>query len=135
MLVLRKYQLDIIFLFFALIIILALIFYGLNYFGKDPHDFEWYTAGPLIFLYFAYLWKIRSKINISERRKLTSKTMIYWIALGIILFTNFNSPISLREYLTVKIMFIVFTLLLADSYWDFKKITITSFRDKKEYMD
>ncbi|HSR88885.1 MAG TPA: hypothetical protein VLK22_00605 [Candidatus Udaeobacter sp.] len=136
MLVLRKYQLDIIFLFFALILILALIFYTLSHFGKDPHDFEWYTAAPLILLYFAYLWNIRSKINISERRRLTSKTLIYWIALGIILFNRFNSPISLNQYLTIKIMFIVFTLLLADSYWDFKKITITSFRDKKEiYMD
>ena len=134
MLILRKYQLDIIFLFFALLIIIGLIFYGLSYFGEDPPNFPWYTAGPLVVLYFAYVWEIRNKINIAERRKLTGKTMVYWIALGIILFTNFSAPISAREYLTVNILFIVFTLLLADSYWDFKKITLKSFRDKKELL-
>ena len=128
MLVLRKYQLDIIFLFFALFIIIGLLFFGLASFGKDPHNFQWYTAGPLIFLYLAYVWEIRNKINISERRNITGKTLVYWIALGIIIFTNFSDPISVREYITVDILFIVFTLLLADSYWDFKKITLKSFR-------
>lgn len=132
MLVLRKYQLDIIFLFFALIIIIGLLFFGLSHFGKDPHDFQWYTAGPLIFLYLAYVWEIRAKINISERRNITGKTLFYWVALGIALFANFNGPISVREYITVDILFIVFTLLLADSYWDFKKITLKSLKDKKE---
>lgn len=130
--ILRKYQLDIIFLFFALLIFIGLLFFGLSYFGEDPHNFEWYTAGPLVVLYFAYIWEIRNKINISERRRLTGKTIVYWIALGIILFTNFSSPISAKEYLTVNTLFIIFTLLLADSYWDFKKITLKSFRDKKE---
>ncbi len=126
--ILRKYQLDIIFLFFALLIFISLLFFGLSYFGEDPHNFQWYTAGPLIVLYFAYIWEIRSKIKISERRKLTGKTLIYWIALGIILFANFSSPISAKEYMTVNILFIIFTLLLADSYWDFKKISLKSFR-------
>jgi len=129
--ILRKYQLDIIFLFFALLIFIGLLFYGLSSFGEDPHNFEWYTAGPLIVLYVAYIWEIRSKINISERRGLTAKTLTYWIALGIILFTNFSSPISVKEYITVDLLFIIFTLLLADSYWDFKKITLKSFREEK----
>ena len=129
--VLRKYQLDIIFLFFALLIIIGLLFLGLSYFGEDPHNFEWYTAGPLVVLYFAYVWEIRNKIKISERRKLTGKTLIYWIVLGIILFANFSSPISTKEYLTINILFIIFTLLLADSYWDFKKITLKSFNKEK----
>ncbi len=130
--ILRKYQLDIIFLFFALLIIIGLLFFGLSYFDEDPHNFEWYTAGPLIILYFAYIWEIRNKINISERRRLTSKTLIYWIVLGIILFANFSSPISAKEYLTIDLLFIIFTLLLADSYWDFKKINLKElFRPKQ----
>lgn len=134
MLILRKYQLDIIFLFFALLIFINLIFYGLSFFGQDPHNFEWFTVGPLILLYFAYIWKIRNKIKISERRKLTGKTLIYWLALGIILFANFDSPISAKEYITINILFIIFTLFLADSYWDFKKISLKSFKDKKELL-
>ncbi len=125
--ILRKYQLDIIFLFFALLIIIGLLFFGLSYFGEDPHNFEWYTAGPLVVLYFAYVWEIRNKINISERRGVTGKTLLYWIALGITLFTNFNGHTPVKEYLTVDLLFIIFTLLLADSYWDFKKISLKSF--------
>lgn len=132
MLILRKYQLDIIFLFLALLIFIGLVFFGLSSFGEDPHRFEWYTTGPLIVLYFAYIWEIRNKIRLSERRNMTTKSLLYWIVLGIILFLNFNGPISAREYLTVDILFIIFTLLLADSYWDFKKISLKSFRDKKE---
>ncbi len=127
MLVLRKYQLDIIFLFFALLIIIGLLFLGLSYFGEDPHNFEWYTAGPLIFLYFTYIWSIRTKIKISERRSLTGKTLVYWIALGIIMFVNFNGPVSTKEYLTIDLLFIISTLFLADSYWDFKKISLKEF--------
>ena len=129
--ILRKYQLDIIFLFFALLIIIGLVFFGLSSFGEDPHNFEWYTAGPLIVLYFAYVWEIRNKINISERRGMTGKTLVYWIALGITLFISFDSPIPAREYLTIDILFIIFTLLLADSYWDFKKISLKSFYQEK----
>ncbi len=130
--ILRKYQLDIIFLFFALLIFIGLVFYGLSSFGEDPHNFEWYTAGPLIVLYFAYVWEIRSKINISERRGVTGKTLIYWIILGITLFVNFYGPISAQEYLTIDILFIIFTLLLADSYWDFKKISLKEFFRPKQ---
>ncbi len=129
--VLRKYQLDIIFLFFALLIIIGLVFFGLSYFGEDPHNFEWYTAGPLIILYFAYIWEIRNKVNIYERRSVTGKTLVYWIALGIALFADFNAPISAQEYLTVNLLFIIFTLLLADSYWDFKKLTLKNFKQEK----
>lgn len=130
--ILRKYQLDIIFLFFAIFIFIGLLFYGLSYFGEDPHKFEWFTAGPLVILYFAYILEIRNKINIAERRSLAPKTLVYWIALGILLFANFSGPVSVKEYLTIDILFIVFTLFLADSYWDFRKITLKSLKDKKE---
>lgn len=130
--ILRKYQLDIIFLFVALLIFIGLAFFSLKYFGEDPHKFEWLMAGPLIVLYFAYCWEIRDKIQIAERRNLTVKSLIYWIALGITLFASYAEPIGVKDYLSVNVLFIVFTLLLADSYWDFAKISLKSFRDKKE---
>lgn len=124
MLFLRKYQLDIIFLFFALLIILNLFFYGLKFFGADPRLFEWYLGGPLIIFYAIYLWTIRQKINLKDRRALTGKTIFYWLAfcLGILISTD--GPMPAGEYWTVRILFIAFTLLLADSYWDFKKLSL-----------
>ena len=132
MLILRKYQLDIVFLFFALLVFMSLIFYYLGELGVDPHQFEWYVAGPLIALYAAYIWKIRKKINIAERRSLTSKTLVYWIVLGIILFADAQTPLGGKEYLSVYMLFIIFSLFLADSYWDFKKISLKSFWDRRE---
>lgn len=132
MLILRKYQLDIIFLFAALLIFIMLFFYFISYFGEDPHKFEPLVAGPLIILYAAYMWELRSKIRLSERRSLTSRSLVLWIILGISLFIVFDKPVPAKEYLSLNILFALFTVFLADSYWDFKKISIKSFRDKKE---
>lgn len=132
MIILRKYQLDIVFLFLALLLFIGMIFYWLEQLGKDPHDFEWYIAGPLVFFYFIYIWQMRNKINIAQRRSLTTKSLIYWIVLGIILFIHFESPLAAKSYWSMTVLFLVFTLLLADSYWDFKKINLKSFLDKKE---
>lgn len=130
--ILRKYQLDIIFLFFALVIIVGLIFYFLEYLGEDPHNFELITAGPLLILYVAYSLELRSKVRLSERRALTGKTLTYWLALGILLFASFAGPISAKEYLSLDLFFIAFTLLLADSYWDFRKMTLGTLIDKNK---
>jgi len=121
---LRKYQLDIIFLFFAFILITSTFFYYIRSFNADPHSYEWYVAGPIILLYLVWMLKIRSRINLSERRQLTGKSLAYWIALGIIIFASYEMPLSVSEYWSLNVFFLVFTLLLADSFWDFRKLTI-----------
>lgn len=135
MLVLRKYQLDIIFLFFALLLMLWSAFAMLNYFGADAQKYEWFIAIPAIILYFAHLWKIRSKIALADRRNPTPYSFFYWIILGIVLFASYSipsAPLRASDYLSIEILYIIFTLLLADSYWDFKKISLKSFKDKRE---
>ena len=121
---LRKYQLDIIFLFFALALIVWLAFYALKYLGADPHEFEWFMSAPVIILYAAYILQVRDKINISERRKPTGASLVYWIVLGIILIATFLTPVAASDYWSLNIFYVIFTLFLADSYWDFKKITV-----------
>ncbi|HLD35018.1 MAG TPA: hypothetical protein VJB62_04095 [Patescibacteria group bacterium] len=132
MLILRKYQLDIIFLFFAILMLIWLGFYLLKNWGINPHEYEWYIAGPLIVFYLFHLWKIRSSISLTDRRAHTTKSMIYWIALGVMLFMSYSTPIEARDYWSINVLFVLFTLLLADSYWDFKKISWRSIVDKKE---
>jgi len=129
--ILRKYQLDIIFLFFAFILILWSYFYGLKYLGADPHDFEWIVSVPLIIIYVAYLNHLRNKIDLKSRRKVTGKTMVYWIALGISIVLTYSTSVAARDYWSFRIFYILFTLFLADSYWDFKAITLKSLWQKK----
>ncbi|MFA6547699.1 MAG: hypothetical protein WCT11_01995 [Candidatus Magasanikbacteria bacterium] len=126
--ILRKYQLDIIFLFFALILIMWSYFYGLQYFGVDPHRYEWFVAGPLLFFYIIYVFKIRNQITIADRRSLTTKSLVYWILLGISLFATYNTPIPAKDYWSLNALFFAFTLFLADSYWDFAGITLKNFK-------
>jgi len=124
--VLRKYQLDIIFLFFGISSITWLAFYIIQTFGKDPHDFEWYISAPLLIVYCLALWRIREKINRHDRRALTGRTLLYWITFGLVIFLSYAGPLPARDYWSIETFFIIFTVFLADSYWDFKKITLRS---------
>jgi hypothetical protein len=126
--ILRQYQLDIIFLFFALIVIMWSYFYALKYLGADPHDYEWLVAGPLLAFYIFYMLRIRDQIALSDRRSLTTKSLIYWILLGVSLFSTYTTPIPAKDYWSLNAIFFIFTLFLADSYWDFKSITMKSFK-------
>ncbi|OGH70336.1 MAG: hypothetical protein A2754_01190 [Candidatus Magasanikbacteria bacterium RIFCSPHIGHO2_01_FULL_47_8] len=124
MLLLRKYQLDIIFLFFGISSITWTIFYFIKSFGKDPHNYEWYVGAPLLAIYCAVLWRIREKINRHDRRELTGATLFYWITFGLVLFLSYAAPLPAREYWSIETFFIIFTIFLADSYWNFKKLTL-----------
>ncbi len=126
--ILRQYQLDIIFLFLSILFILWAFFYALKYLGVDPHDYEWLAALPLIAFYLAYMLKIRDSIAIDDRRAMTTKSMVYWIALGISLFSSYTTPIAAKDYWSLNALYLIFSLLLADSYWDFKKISLKDFK-------
>ena len=131
--ILRKYQLDVILLYFALTIFVWIGFYIIENTGVNPHFYDWYLGAPIIIFYTLYLLSIRNKIQIGDRRAHTAKSMIYWILLGIILIMSYSTPIGAKDYWSINILFIIFTLFLADSYWDFRCIGMKSLRDKKEY--
>ncbi|EKD43676.1 MAG: hypothetical protein ACD_72C00176G0003 [uncultured bacterium] len=126
--ILRQYQLDIIFLFFAIVLILWAFFYGLKYLGADPHDYEWFVALPLMFFYLVYISHIRDKISLSDRRALTTKSLVYWILFGVSLFETYTTPIPAKDYWSLNALYLIFSILLADSYWDFKSITMKSLK-------
>ncbi len=132
---LRRYQLDIIFLFFALLVLTGITFYTLKQFGADPHDYEWIAIGPLIIFYIAHLISIRNKISIKDRRRITGASLTYWLLLGITIIIGYQSPISASDYWSINLFFLVFTLLLADSYWDFRKISIRKLAINKKHLE
>lgn len=125
---LRQYQLDIIFIFFALVLIMWAFFYGLKYLGADPHNYEWYLALPLFGLYLAYILRLRDKISLSDRRAITTKSLIYWMIFGISLFATYTTPVPAKDYWSLNVLYLIFSIMLADSYWDFKSITMKSLK-------
>ena len=129
--ILRRYQLDIIFLFFAFGVIMRVSFVTLQGLGIDPHGIEWYIAGPLIALYAAYLGDIRGRISLADRRQLTGKSLAYWIALGIVVSITYSQPLAANEYWSMDILLLLFTLFLADSYWDFRALRLKNLFNKE----
>lgn len=121
---LRKYQLDIIALSIVVITAIGILFFGLQKMKLDPRQYEWPIAGPLIFIYGVYLLSIRKKIPTAEKRKLSGSTLIYWLILGIGVFAGYKDPIAAGDYWTINVFFLISGLFLADSYWDFKKISL-----------
>ncbi len=121
---LRHYQLDVIFLFFALGLLLWAALYTLTYLNIDASKYEWFLGAPLIIFYVLHLLGIRRNIRSDDRRQITPKTLVYWIALGSILFASYDTPLPAGKFWSINLLFVIFTLLLADSYWDFKKINL-----------
>jgi hypothetical protein len=122
--ILRKYQLDLIFVFFTLLAVIWALFLGLKYLGVDPHNYEWLIVGPLLLIYVIGMFKVRGRIALHERRALTGRSLFYWIALGVLIFTSYDTPIPASDYWSINALYLVFTVFLADSYWDFKAMTV-----------
>jgi len=77
---------------------------------------------PLLIFYIVGLASIRGTISLTDRRYLTGKSLAYWIALGVMLFASYETPVAASDYWSINALFLVFTLFLADSYWDFRAI-------------
>ena len=123
MLYLRKYQLDIIFLFFALLLILNLFFYGLKFLGADPRLYEWYVGGPLI-IFTRFISGASGKNKHRRPPRAYPQNYYLLVCFECNTFLSADGPLPAREYWTIQTMFIIFTILLADSYWDFKKLSL-----------
>lgn len=127
---LRQYQLEMVGGAIVVGIILWTSFYLLSYFGSDPRRYEWLISAPFLILYATYFLRLRNKISLADRRRLTTWSLIKWVALGIVLVLTTSTPISAREYASLKLLYIAFTIFLADSYFDFRNITLKSLSKK-----
>lgn len=74
-----------------------------------------------MFLYVIYNLGLRNKITKKERISPVRRPIMHWVALGIsslVLYTK--SPNLETRPESVIIAFIIFSLFIADGYWDFK---------------
>jgi hypothetical protein len=120
------------FFFFISLVFIWTIFYFIKKHGGDPHAYEWLITFPVIIVSVIALFKIRDRIKLSDRRAITGRSLLYWIILGVSLFLSYKTPVPASDYWSINTIFILATLFLADSYWDFKGITIKNFKDRKE---
>jgi len=118
------YQLEIILLFafgFFLLVPYYLLMRELN---LDMTDAQWYFVLPWLIFYSIYCLRLRSKIPNNERIKPANRHIAHWVLLGILLIIYHLQPIDYEKMYSVDIMFMVFSVFLADSYWDFEKLKL-----------
>jgi hypothetical protein len=120
------YQLEVIFLFvfgFFLLIPYYLIIQEIN---LDLTIWQWYFVIPWMAFYCFYSLKQRGKIPNNERISPLKRPIGHWVLLGILLIAYHLQPIDYEQMYSIDIAFMIFSLFLADSYWDFEKLKLFS---------
>ncbi|OGH60039.1 MAG: hypothetical protein A2725_00100 [Candidatus Magasanikbacteria bacterium RIFCSPHIGHO2_01_FULL_33_34] len=120
----HKYQLEIIFLYAVGIFLFLPYYLILDEFNLSKIEYQWYFFWPFITFYTIYSLYTRNKINDAEKINPHKRNIIYWILFGLsILFIQIQ-PSTLNHLKSLDLSFLVLSLFLADSYWDFKKIRL-----------
>ncbi len=87
---------------------------------------------PFLIFYTVYCLKERSKIGPEERVSPLKRPIGHWVLLGIMLIAFHLQPQDdyLEKIQALNIAFAVFSLFLADGYWDFEKVHHRFFRHR-----
>jgi|SRR3989338_4449854 len=121
----HKYQLEVVLLFvfgFFLYIPYHLL---LDELQLETQTWQWYFFWPWMIFYVLYTFNTRRKIKPSERIAPLKRPIGHWVLLGVALTALHLEPGDLRQLQSLDLMFAVFSLFLADSYWDFTNIRNT----------
>jgi hypothetical protein len=128
----HRYQLEVIFLFVAGFFLFFPYYMFIEEYGLDMQIWQWYFFFPWIGFYVLYSLWMRSKVPKKDRVTPLKRPVIHWILIGIFWLSFFHlSKINLERSQAVDIGFAIFTLFLADSYWDFKKFCFLLCKRKK----
>ena len=120
----HHYQMTVILLFVFGFFLIIPFYEILKLLNLNIQEWQWYFFIPWMSFYSIYSLMQRSKISNKEKKKPLKKPIIHWIILGVILIFLHIQPTNLENFYSLDIAFIIFTLFLADSYWDFKKIKL-----------
>lgn len=120
----QKYQLEVIFLFTVLIMLYVPYFLVMDEFGWDKQTWQWHFFWPLTIIFVAYSLNMRDKIRPDEMVNPLKRPIMHWLLLGLLIIMYHLQPLTLMRLQSFDLMFIIFTLFLADSYWDFKTLKL-----------
>ncbi|HCC13946.1 MAG TPA: hypothetical protein DEP63_04315 [Candidatus Magasanikbacteria bacterium] len=113
------YQLEVIFLFFIGFCLFFAYFLIMEYYQLDMATAQWYFVAPWTAIYTLWCLTLRTNIPKDEQITALKRPIIHWMLLGIMLLAYQLEPINLERLYSFDITFFVFTIFLADSYWDF----------------
>ncbi len=122
----HRYQIEVILLFvfgFFIYIPYQLL---MEEFALEQQVWQWYFFWPWMIFYILYSFNTRRKIKPSEKISPLKRPIAHWVLLGLTLIALHVQPRSMEQLLSVDLMFAIFSLFLADSYWSFKNVRIAN---------
>ena len=115
----HRYQLEVIFLFtFGLLLFLP-FYLAINEFDMDLQKWQWVFFWPWMLFYGIYSLNMRKKIKPEERISPLKRPIAHWVLLGLAIIFFQIQPHTVEHIYSLDLMFFIFSLFLADSYWDF----------------
>ncbi len=119
---------GVLFVYLASFLVFSLAFSLFQYLGWNAGRLTWYIVILWSLGYTGYCLRLRDSIGPSERISPLKRPIGHWVILGIaLIYLNvLETAEAQRLYPAINFSFIIFTLFLSDSYWDFKKSRLFS---------
>lgn len=118
----HRYQIEIILLFVAGFFLFIPYFIFIEELFLDMQVWQWAFFYPWVTFYVLYSLKTRKTITKYEQINPLKRPVVHWVLLGISLIVLHQQPADPTDLQSLDLMFGIFSLFLADSYWDFKDI-------------
>jgi hypothetical protein len=116
------YQLEIIFLFAVGVFLLFPFYLIVEEYRLDMTMWQWYFMIPWMSFFTIYSLRERNKIPAEERINPLKRPIVHWVLLGIGIVFIHIQPIDYERIYSIDIAFSIFSIFLADSYWDFRNL-------------
>lgn len=127
----HHYQMTVILTYFFSFFLLFPFYLLLDELKLDKNYWQWFFFIPWLIIYVGYNLKQRTKIKNNERIEPLKRPIIHWMILGITIIALLIQPINLEgRMIILDYSFIIFSLFVADGYWDFKNDDIKIFKKK-----
>lgn len=120
----HRYQLEVIFLFTFSLFLFLPFYLTLEEFSINIQTWQWAFFAPWLMFYGLYSMNMRRKIKPEERISPLKRPIGHWVMLGLAIVFFQIQPRTLNHIYSLDLMFFIFSLFLADSYWDFRQINI-----------
>ena len=128
----HHYQMSVILTYILSFLLFVPFYFILDDKGVDKNIWQWLFFIPWLIVYTFYNLKQRTKIKNNERTKPLKRPILHWVILGLAIIFLLSQPINLSgRLITLDYSFIIFTLFVADGYWDFKNGDLKIFKRKK----
>ncbi len=119
----HRYQLEVIFLFVFGFFLFIPYHIFLEEYGLPTIIWQWYFFWPWMIFYIIYSLRTRRTITRKEAAPPLKRPIGHWILLGLSLIA-FHERAAAETLQSLDLMFGIFSLFLADSYWDFQTIRV-----------